>query len=98
MPLALADFGRDRRRSESERASGNFAFFFLSGKQHAISPTSSQTNFTKFAQYVDLCRDESFRNEFLKIFPYGVVFSKKATVLENTSLTSISGPHNSLTI
>ena len=45
LELALSDFGRDPRRSESEQ---KFCFF-LSGKQRAISRTSSRPNFTKFA-------------------------------------------------
>jgi len=44
--LAVTDFGRDPRKSESGRASRNFAF--LSGKQRAILQTSGRPNFTKF--------------------------------------------------
>ena len=64
-PGSLADFGRDWRRSESERASRNFVF--LSDKQRAISPTSRQPNFTKFAH--NMWIDESFWNKILKISP-----------------------------
>jgi len=53
LALALADFGRDRRRSDSERASGSFVF--LSGKQRAISLTSGLPNFTKFAHNTWIC-------------------------------------------
>jgi len=45
LELALADFGRDLRRSESGIASRNF----LSGKQRAVSSISGQPNFLKFA-------------------------------------------------
>ena len=41
--LALADFGRDPRSSDSWRARRNF----LSGKQRTISPISRRQHFTK---------------------------------------------------
>jgi len=43
LPLALADFGLDRHRSKSERASRNFFC------QVSIATTSGRPNFTKFA-------------------------------------------------
>ena len=46
LELALVDFGRDPRRSESGRASRNFVVF-LSSKQRTTLPISSQSNFTK---------------------------------------------------
>jgi len=74
--LALADFGRDPRSSDSWRARRNFVF--LSGKQRTISPISCRTNLTKFEiQHVDRCRDENFRNVILNIL---VVFPKKQNV------------------
>jgi len=39
-------------------------------------------------QYVDLCRDESFRGEFLKNFPVRGRFFQKGNFLENASTTS----------
>jgi len=69
--LVLANFGCDPRRSERNRAREKF----LWGKQCTISPTSRRTNFTKFAH--KKCRDESFRNKILKIYPYWVTFFKK---------------------
>ena len=45
--LALADFRRDPRKSDSCRARRNFVCFFLSGKQCTISPISRQPNFTR---------------------------------------------------
>ena len=65
--LALEDFGRDPRSSDSWRARRNFVF--LSGKQRTISPISRLPSFTKFehnTQHVDRCRDEKFRNLILK--------------------------------
>jgi len=46
--LALADFGRDRRSSDSCRALQSQANFSLSVKQRTISPISRRPNFTKF--------------------------------------------------
>jgi len=47
LELALTDFGRDPRRSESGRPCGIFVFW--SGKQRTTLPISGQPNFTKFA-------------------------------------------------
>jgi len=79
--LALADFGRDLRRSESERASRNF----LSGKQRTISPTSVGPNFTKFAHKTWIREAVNpFCANFLKISPYGVFFSKRQLFRKNS--------------
>jgi len=75
--LALADFGRDPRSSDSWRARRNYVLF-LSGKQRTIS---RRPNFAKF-EHVDRCRDENFRNRILKIFTVRVVFQKIQTFLK----------------
>jgi len=73
--LALADFWRDPRSSDSWRARRNVVF--LSGKQHTISPISRRPKFTKFEHdtfiYVAM---KTFETEFLK-FNRMVVFPKK---------------------
>ena len=70
------------------RAGALADFLFLSDKQRAISPTSGRPNLTKFAQYVDLCRNESFRNEFFINFPVRGRFFQKGIFLQNDSTTS----------
>jgi len=87
LPLAHAYCGRDRRRSQSERASRNFVF--LSGKQHAISPTSGQRNFAKFAHNMWICvAMNPFGTKFWKFTRKGSFFSKNATFLEKSWTTS----------
>ena len=87
LPLVLEDFGCDRRRSQSERASRNFVF--LSGKQHAISPTSGQRNFAKFAHNMWICvAMNPFGTKFWKFTRKGSFFSKNATFLEKSWTTS----------
>ena len=63
--LALADFGRDPRSSESWRARRNF----LSDKQRTILLIFCRPNFTKFEHNTDRRGDESFWNRILTIFP-----------------------------
>jgi len=72
-------YGTETREREEIFCQVNNARFtdFQSAKFHEIC-----------TQHVDLYRDESFRNEFLKIFLYGVVFSKKATFLQWLRLQS----------
>jgi len=72
--LALADFRRDPRSSDSWRARWNF----LSGKQRTISPISRRPKFTKFEEknIVDRCRDETFWTEFWKFYRKGPFFLK----------------------
>jgi len=95
--LALADFGRDRRRSDSERANGNFVLF-LSGKQRAISPTSSQPNFMKFAHNMWICiAMNPFGTYFCK-FSRKAFFPKRQLFWETLQQLPTSGPHNSLAI
>jgi len=73
-------------------------FCFLSGKQRAISPTSSQPNFTKFARKTWIREAVNpFGTKFWK-FPRKRSFLPKATFLENVQRIPTSGPYNSLTI
>ena len=54
-----------------------------------------QPNFTKFkTQHVNRCRDESFRNRILKVFPSGIVFQKNVKIDFSQHLAT-SGRHNS---
>ena len=55
--MALADFGRDPRISESWRARQIFVLSLAVAKFHEI-----------WTQHVDRCRDESFRNRILNFF------------------------------
>jgi len=64
LALDLVDFGRDWRRSESERVIESF----LSGKQLAISPTSGRPNFMKFAHNTWIC---------VAMNPFGTNFGKR---------------------
>jgi len=66
LELALTDFGRDPRRSESGRPCGSF---FLSGKQRATLPISVQPNFMKFAHKTWFCE---------VVNPFGIIFWKFA--------------------
>ena len=86
LPLALADFGRDRRRSESETASQIFVFF-LSRKQRAISPTSSGPKFTKFAHNTWICVVMNpFGTNFRKFPRKGSFFPKRQLFLNDFRL------------
>jgi len=49
LELALTDFGHDPRRTRRSESSSVSRNFFLSGKQHSISPTCGRPNCTKFA-------------------------------------------------
>ena len=72
LELALTDFGRDPRRSESGSASRFFVFLF--GKYRTTLPISSRPNFTKFAHKTWFC---DVVNPFgMKFSISGVVFSQ----------------------
>ena len=68
LELALTDFGRDPRRSESGWPCRIFVFF-LSGKQHKTLPISGQPIFTKFAHKTSFCDT---------VNPFGNIFWKFA--------------------
>jgi len=94
LPLSMADFGRDPRRSE--RARQNFVFF-LSGKQHTTLPISGPPNFTKYAHkkwISDVVN--SFGTEFWKL-PHKGSFFKCRFFRQNLQRLATSGPYNSLT-
>jgi len=65
--LALADFGRDPRSSESGRARRNFVF--LSGKQRTISPIFGLANFAKFAHNTLIGVAMNLSEQNFEIFP-----------------------------
>jgi len=96
LALALADFGRDPRRRRERESQANF----LSGKQHAISPTSRRPNFTKFAHKT--CIDEvvnPFGTGFFENFPVrGRFFQKRQIFRQNLQPLATLGPYHSLTI
>jgi len=96
LPLALEDSGRDRRRSESERARRNFVFVceVSNARYHQLAVAKLHEICT---QDLDLRRDESLRNKILKIFPQ-MVFFKKQILGENLQRLAPSGRYNSLTI
>ena len=95
LEVALADFGLDRRRSESVRASGNFVFFVRS-ITHDFTDFQSAKFHEICTQDVDLRDDESFRKTFVKICPQGDFFSKKgkfwATVFNDFGLQAAISP------
>jgi len=67
LELALTDFGRNPRRSESGRPCGSFVF--LSGKQRTTLRISGQPIFTKFAHKTWFCE---------AVNPFGNIFWKFA--------------------
>ena len=69
LPLTLAYFGRDPRRSESERAT-RFFCLFLWGKQRAISPTSGRPNFKKFG-FVDYSPEDISPEDYSPFVKFG---------------------------
>jgi len=77
LPLVLEYFGRDPRRSDSERARQRF-FVFLSGKQRTTLPISGWPNFTKFTRktWIGEVVNPFWLDIILKISPQGVVFQK----------------------
>ena len=71
--LAVADFKRDPRSSDSWRARRNI----LSGKQRTISPISYRPNFTKFEHNTSIgFAKNTFGTEFLKFYRKGRFFQK----------------------
>jgi len=75
--LALADFGRDLRGSDSLRGSRNFLKCQINNER-TISPISRRTNFTTFEHNnVDRWRYVNFWNRILKILSWGVIFPEK---------------------
>jgi len=80
LELALTDFGREPRRSESGKPCGGFVF--LSGKQRTTLAISGQPNFTKFAHKTWFCEVVN-RNIFLENLPLRGLFSKKTVIIVN---------------
>ena len=90
LDLALIDYWRDPRRSESGSANRNFVFFCLVSTRDFIDFRSAKFH-EICTQDVDLCPHESFRKTFLKICPKGVFFRKREILLERRQRLPTSG-------
>ena len=95
--LALTDFGRDPRRSESGSPNRNFVFF-LSGKQRTTLPISGRPNFTKSAHKTWICEMvNSVGTKFSKSSRKGSFFPIPVFCYPRERLPTSSGD-NSLTV
>jgi len=90
LPLALAHFGRDRRRSESERLGRNFVFFVRKG-------TRDITDFPSHKSWIGEVVNP-FGTEFFENLPARRLFSKRQILRKNLQQLATSGCYNSLTI
>jgi len=82
--LAVADFGRDPRRSESE---ANFCFFFVRSVTHDFADFRLPKFHEICTQVVNRWVGESFPNRIVK-FPRKGLFKKNCTFLPKSSTTS----------
>jgi len=92
--LALADFWRNPRSSDSWRARRNF----LSGKQHTILLISHRPNLTKFEHNTSIgVAMKNFGTEFWKFYRKGSFFPKTQKFLKKLRFCDL-GRHNSAMI